>query len=200
MYKRLYMAKNFEKELPEGYEISKVIDASDKKLGLILNMVAVLVSIGLSLLAYYIIKPSDIENNFNMYRGFIYIAVLLLYIVLHEVVHGIAYKVLTKEKLTFGMTFSVAFCGVPNIFVYRKTALIALLSPFVLFSVIFGVLILVIPNPWDSFFMSIIFAFHIGGCSGDLYDTYLYLFKFKSPDTLMQDTGPKQTFYVKTNS
>ena len=44
---------------------------------------------------------------------------------------------------------------------------------------------------------ALLLAVHIGGCVGDLYDAGLYRFRFRRPDTLMQDTGPKQTFYVK---
>jgi hypothetical protein len=38
---------------------------------------------------------------------------------------------------------------------------------------------------------------HLGGCVGDDYVTLLFLFKFKDKTTLVQDTGPKQTIYVK---
>ena len=38
---------------------------------------------------------------------------------------------------------------------------------------------------------------HIGGCVGDLYDAALYLFRFRDPLTLMRDTGPKQSFYLR---
>ena len=52
-------------------------------------------------------------------------------------------------------------------------------------------------SPIDKFLALVLFGIHFGGCVGDLYDTLVYLFKYKSPDTLMNDTGPKQTFYVK---
>ena len=49
-------------------------------------------------------------------------------------------------------------------------------------------------------FIFLIFAFifglHLGGCSGDLYVTYLFLTKFKNKKVLMRDTGPEQFFYV----
>ena len=57
--------------------------------------------------------------------------------------------------------------------------------------------IFLLENAWDKIYAAFLLGLHIGGCTGDLYDTYLYLFKFRSPDTLMRDTGPKQTFYIK---
>ena len=50
---------------------------------------------------------------------------------------------------------------------------------------------------WNRFYAALLLALHLGGCIGDLYDAWLYLFRFRDPATLMQDTGPKQTFYVK---
>ena len=45
--------------------------------------------------------------------------------------------------------------------------------------------------------MTLLTATHFGGCSGDIYDLLLYVFKFKDETTLMIDTGPKQVFYTK---
>ena len=42
----------------------------------------------------------------------------------------------------------------------------------------------------------VLFSIHFGGCVGDLYVIGLFLFRFRDPRTLMNDTGPKQTFYV----
>ncbi len=186
--------KNFERELPEGYEEALVVDAKNKKFSLIFNGISLFVTIAFVLLGLFIVKPTF---SFKPLRLFVYCGGMLGYIVLHELVHGVAYKALTKEKLTFGMTLTVAFCGVPQIYVYRKTALVALLAPFVVFSVVFGLCAALLPNGMDQFFAFVMLGLHVGGCSGDLYGAGLYLFKFKEPTVLMQDTGPKQTFYVR---
>ncbi len=191
------MKKTYEKTLPEGYREALVIDAGKISLGIILNIIAAVIMISTAAISYFIIKPDDFFENYGIIKNLIFVLSIFLYMVLHELVHGIAYKSLTREKLKFGLTLTVAYCGVPHIFTYRKTALTALLSPFVVFSVIFLLLTFILPNEWDKFYSSLLFALHFGGCVGDLYVTFLYLFKFKSPDTLMQDTGPKQTFYIK---
>ena len=56
---------------------------------------------------------------------------------------------------------------------------------------------LLVADPVSKFMFGFLLATHMGGCVGDLYDTGLYLFRFRDPTTLMQDTGPKQTFYTK---
>ena len=163
-----------------------------------MNVVAVFTIAAIVATATILIKPAEsFVESYNVLRNIILILAMLLYIILHELVHGIAYKLTTRCKLTFGLTLTVAYCGVPEIYVYRKTALISLLAPFLLFLPVFGTPIFLLENAWDKIYAAFLLGLHIGGCTGDLYDTYLYLFKFRSPDTLMRDIGPKQTFYIK---
>ena len=65
------------------------------------------------------------------------------------------------------------------------------------FSPFFLLAVLLIADPVSRYMAAFLLATHLGGCVGDLYDTGLYLFRFRDPDTLMQDTGPKQTFYTR---
>lgn len=191
------MRKNYELQLPEGYREAMVVDAKDVKFGIAMNLAALLLMAVIIVPAVLLLKPTNFFEYYSLTRYFILLAVLFSYIVLHELIHGLAYKLLTGQKLTFGITLTVAYCGVPNIYVYRKAALIALLAPFVVFLPVFTIPIFLFENVWDQLLSAILLAIHIGGCAGDLYDTILYLFRFRSPDTLMRDTGPKQTFYVK---
>lgn len=196
------MKKNYELQLPAGYRAAMVVDAKNVKFGILMNVAAFLIMLAVIVPAVLLIRPAGFfaeENIFaNMLRcGFLSLS-MILYLVLHELTHGLAYKLLTKQKLTFGITLSVAYCGVPNIFVYRKAALISLLAPFLVFLPVFLLPVFFLENPWNQLVFVILLASHVGGCAGDLYDTLLYLFRFRSPDTLMQDTGPKQTFYVKS--
>ena len=191
--------KNFERELPEGYEEVYHINAANKKTGLILNGVAfaiVLIFIAVAFLTVRSLEFSSLEIILGLSA---LIVSTFLYIILHELVHGAAYKILTKEKLTFGITWSAAFCGVPNIFVYRKAAIIALLAPVCVFTVIFVTLAIVFYNISGVFYLLFMFlqGFNLGGASGDLYMLGIFLFKFKDKTTLMRDTGPEQFLYLK---
>ncbi len=187
------MNKSFEKTLPEGYKEAFVIDAKGK-LGFWLNLVAAFFAILAIVLAFVIIKPKIEDGKF--YHVLIFLGVMIAYIILHELVHGLAYKILTGQKLTFGLTLTVAYCGVPDIYVYRKAGLIAVLAPFVTFIPVFLALAFLIPSPWLKVIFIYMLGMHVGGCSGDLYVTGLLLFKLKNPKTLMRDTGPTQTFYT----
>ncbi len=187
--------KHYETTLPEGYREIGVVDAKDKKTSMIMTVVSLLITVAITALGVALSEPID-WLSVRPWELLIFCMIMLLYIVLHELVHGAAYKLLTRQKLTFGMTLTVAFCGVPTIYVYRKAALVSLLSPFVVFTLVFGGLIF-LPSPLYSLFFIFMLGLHIGGCCGDLYVTGLYLFMFKDPTILMQDTGPRQTFYSK---
>ncbi len=189
--------KNYEKELPAGYRETLVIDATEKKFVIIMNIAALVIMAVFAITAFVMLHRQFSLMNISLSGLLLLWGGLLLTIVCHELLHGAAYKLLTGEKLTFGLTLSVAYCGVPHIYVYRRAALTALLTPFVVFTILFTAMLLVMQDPFARFCTAIVFGIHTGGCIGDLYDTYVYLTRLKDPATLMQDTGPKQTFYVK---
>jgi len=198
--------KYFEKEIPEGYERKKYINAKSAKMGIIFNLIALVILALVMVIAFLPLRGMEFSSMIEsigltayMFSMLVFLAVLLGYIVLHELVHGAAYKKLTGEKLTFGMSWSCAFCGVPNIYVYRKASLISSAAPLVVFSIILGALtaILYFVSPWYYVLSAFVFGLHLGGCSGDMYVILLLLFKFKDETTLIRDTGPEQSFYVK---
>lgn len=193
------MNRNFETALPEGYAPVFTVDAKKKKTGILLNVAALLLMAAVFGAAAALIRPRDLLENFSPAKWSAVVAAMLAYVVLHELTHGAAYKILTKQKLTFGLSLTVAFCGVPQIYVYRRTALISLLAPFTVFTLVFGGAVLLLPDAWDKIYASFLLAAHIGSCAGDLYDTLLFLFRFRDPATLMNDTGPKQTIFMKCN-
>ncbi len=199
------MEKYYEKDLPENYRLIYSIDAKSAKVGLIFTMFSFVILFGvLFICSIPLILNSERLNDILIVDSKYLIAYLvfflsmILYIVLHELVHGVAYKILTKQKLTFGISWCCAFCGVPNVYCYRKTALIALVSPLITFSILLIPLtiILFFIDPIYYLMSSFILALHLSGCIGDIYMTLLLLFKFKSKNILMNDTGPKQTIYI----
>lgn len=198
--------ESFERELPNGYRQALYINAKETKFGIIFNLIAFAVLIVVMAAAFFALKLGgglradifDMDLPQLILAEVVFIGSMLGYIVLHELVHGIAYKALTKEKLTFGISWSCAFCGVPSIYTYRRTALIAVIAPFAVFTLLLVPIIALLYylNPLYYLMVAFIFGLHLGGCSGDLYVTLLLLTKFKDKRVLMRDTGPEQFFYV----
>ena len=201
--------KNFEKELPEGYRQVLYINAKDVKFGILFNLISFVIMAAVMALAalplwingrltFDIIERGSIKLLLSY---LVTLLSLLSYIVLHELIHGVAYKKLTGEKLIFGMSWSCAFCGVPTIFTYKRCALISVLAPFVIFSLIFIPLTVALYFVDTHYYLlsALLLSLHLGGCCGDLYVSLLLLFKFKNKKLLMRDTGPEQFFYLPEN-
>ena len=190
---------NYYKTPPEGYKEYKVIDATNKKVGLTLNLIALLLTVGLMVGLYFLLLAGYKFLLNDLIVFFIVMVVgYVLYIITHELLHGLAYKLLTKQKLTFGLTLTVAFCGLKEGYVNKKTALISILAPFVVHSIWMIPTMLLLPKGGLLLAIIFLFASHFGGCVGDFYGTITLL---KAPsDVLMCDTGPKQTFLSKTGA
>ena len=189
----------YESTLPEGYVQVRHINAKDFKFGLIFNLISI---VTLAVVMAIAIVPLGLRDNVSHTSTpllpLAFLAALFLYIVLHELVHGVVYKVLTRQKLTFGMSWSCAFCGVPNVYTYRRTALLALVAPLTVFTLILLPLTVALYAVHPLYYLASAFVLgmHLGGCSGDIYVTGLLLFKHRSPRVLLRDTGPEQFIFV----
>ncbi len=194
--------KNYYKELPAGYSENFSIDAKSKKTGIILNVVAFVVAAIVFLICFFT-KFYDAQVDYNAETFSIYwlgfIILLFAYLVVHELTHGLFYWLFTHQKLTFGITWSAAYCGLKEGYVNKLTSLITTLAPFVIHSIWMILVIALLPaSPW-IFVLVITFALHVGGCVGDIYVTYLLLIKYHKKQVLVSDNGTKQTFYTVEN-
>ena len=189
--------KTFEFSLPEGYREVYHIDAKDKKTGLKLTAAAAAIFVVLGILLFLFADLSEFDFDYLLLYDGVWLAAMIVYIVLHELVHGAVYKAMTHQKLTFGLTWSAAFCGVPDIYTYRKAALSSLVAPLTVFTLILLPLTIWLRSVDTGWYIvcSLLFAIHFSGCVGDMYVTSLFLTKFKDPRTLMRDTGPAQWMY-----
>lgn len=193
---------NYYKELPQGFTESYCINAKKTSVGVILNVVALLIAvviIAVCYLAKFGLKFYDIyeENPLKLLLVMlVFIVSMIAYLIVHELTHGAAYKLLTKQKLRFGLTLTVAYCGLKEGYVNKKTSLIATLAPFVLHSIWMIVAICLVPAGIWSLMLIVLFALHFGGCIGDLWVTCVLLFKYHGKQVFVSDDGPCQKFYT----
>jgi len=190
--------KTYEFEVPAGYREAYHIDVSDKKTGLKLTLgaTAILVVLLAAVLLWTDFSKFDFDRI--ILYDIVWIVAMLAYIVLHELVHGAVYKALTHQKLRFGITWNAAFCGVPDIYTYRSTALASLVAPLTVFTIILLPLTIWLHSVDMGWYLvaGLTFAIHLSGCAGDIFVTRLLLKKYRDPRTLMRDSGPAQWFYV----
>ena len=197
--------KRFERELPSGYTLARHINCKKTKFAILMNVFCIVIMAAITLAMYFAAVEKFTGESLGLFIGVGCVLALIpifIYTALHELVHGWAYKRMTGEKLTFGLTWSCAFCGVPHIFTYRKTALIAICAPFAVFTLLFLPLtaLMYFVNPLFYLMAAALLGLHIGGCAGDLYLLALLLFKYRDSRLLMKDTGPEMTLFVPKNS
>lgn len=187
-------AKNI---LPESYkEIFSVNMQTDKKTMLIVNGLALVITAAIAIPMHFHISIAtlfDMENGFGMYilRFAVMIISMVLYIVLHELVHGITMKLFGTKKVKYGFTGMYAFAGSDDY--YDKTSYIVIaMAPIVVWGVVIAIINALVPIEW-FWVVYIIQIANISGAAGDLYVTAKFL---KMPkDILVHDSGVSMTVY-----
>ena len=185
--------------LPDGYSQIYEIDLQkNKKKMFLVNGIALLISVLMVVsMCFYI----PITELFSFEKGilqyFIRFAALfglsIVYMVLHELVHGITMKLCGTKKVKYGFTGLYAFAGSDNYY-DKKSYITIALAPVVLWGVVIAIINCFMPREWFwvVYFLQIM---NISGAAGDMYVT----FKFsKMPkDILVRDHGVGMKVYSK---
>lgn len=189
--------------LPAGYHVIRRVKLSeDKRLSLWLNAAALLLSVGLVLvgLALHPLdapvgSPLDILDM-SWPQLLTAIGGGVLYIVLHELTHGVMIRLTAKVRPDYGLSGMFAYAGSRQAYFSRPAYLAVGLAPVVLWGIVLLVLNLTLPADWfwPVYFIQIC---NLGGAAGDLYITHLLLFVLPK-DVLTMDTGVDMTFYSRT--
>ncbi len=185
------------KNLPEGYkQIFSVDLQKNKKLSVLVNVLAIVITLVLAVpMHFYIPFTKLFDMSEGMLAYFIRFAVLLVslvvYIFLHELVHGITMRIMGTEKVKYGFTGLYAFAGSDD-FYDKKGYITIALAPVVLWGVVIAVINLLVPESWFwvVYFIQIM---NISGAAGDFYVTAK--FSRMPDDILVHDCGVGMTVY-----
>ncbi len=109
----------------------------------------------------------------------------ILYIILHEAVHGIAMKICGTKKVSYGFTGLYAFAGSKDYYNKHNYIFIAL-APVVLWGIVLGIINLLVSHDW-FWIIYILQISNISGAAGDMYVTYK--FSRMPKDILITDYG-----------
>ena len=181
--------------LPEGYEEILSIDLQkDKRLMLTVNGAAMLISIAMIVLGIILHPIKIFYHEQFLIRALMHLAIIgvgsVLYIILHEVVHGVFMRLFCRVKPRFGFTGLYAYAGSDAYYAKLPYITIAL-APVVIWGVVLLVLCLLFPDFfWAIYFIQIT---NISGAAGDLFVTAKFLRMPK--DILVRDTGVSMTVY-----
>lgn len=185
--------------LPEGYkEIFSVNLQKDKKIALFVNALSLLIAAAFGVPMHFYIPVTtlfDMQNGIKAYfTRFICLMVLIVvYMVLHELVHGLTMKFFGTKKVKYGFTGLYAFAG-SNDYYDKRSYIIIALAPIVVLGVILAFVNAVVPYEW-FWVVYFIQLSNISGAAGDLYVTVKFS-RFPK-DILVNDTGVGMTVYSK---
>lgn len=185
------------KTLPSGYrEIFKINLQKDKKTAVLINAMALVIMILMLIPAFL---TADVSNVFSLftkaYMPLVYCAVLIggmiLYMILHELVHGIFMKKFSGVKPKYGFTGLYAYAG-SSAYFNRKCYIIIALAPVVIWGIVLAALQICLWGIWAW----IIYFIQIANISGAAGDIYVTCKMSRMPENiLVNDTGIEMTIY-----
>ncbi len=188
-----------QKTLPDNYKKLYSINLQkDKKLALIINAIAFLICaimVAAMWKTYSITMLFDMSDGLGLYiiRFAVLVIGSIVYIILHELVHGIFMKCFSGMKVKYGFTGMYAYAGSEAYFSKRDYIIIAL-APIVIWGIVLAVINMIVPDSW-FWVVYFIQIFNISGAAGDIFVTAKFL---KLPDDiLVNDTGYEMTVYKK---
>ena len=187
------------KNLPEGYRETCAVDLQkNKKMALFVNLLAIVIAALLAIPMHYVVPISSLfsmENGMQAYmlRFAAMFVLLILYMVLHELVHGIAMKMCGTKKVKYGFTGIYAY-ATSNDFYDIKTYIFIALAPVVLWGIILAVVNMFVSLEW-LWVVYLIQISNLSGAAGDLYVTVK--FSRLPSDILIQDYGVGMTVFSK---
>lgn len=185
--------------LPEGYkEIFAVNLQKDKKVNILVNVLCLLIFLAFAVPMHFHISVMtffDMSDGFSAYiiRALIMFALMLVYIVLHELTHGVAMKLFGTKKVKYGFKGAFAYTGSEDYY-GKKSYIIIALAPIVVWGIIIAVINAIMPVKW-FWTVYVIQLLNLSGAAGDLYVTVKFL-KFPK-DILVKDSGVGMTVYSK---
>ena len=185
--------------LPEDYgEIYAIDLQKDKKKAILINGLAILIAVMVAVPAAFI-KPVgalfDMSHGWGAYflRFGVMMVASIAYLVLHELVHGIAMKLCGTKKVRYGFTGLYAFAGSDDYY-GKKSYIFIALAPVVLWGIVLAVICCLVPDEW--FWVAYIVQItNISGAAGDLFVTVR--FSRMPADILVRDYGVSMRVYTK---
>lgn len=185
--------------LPEDYgEIYSLNLQKDKRTAIIVNLLALAIAAVMAVsMNFFVPVTSFFDMSGGIVRYFLRLAALIvlmvLYMVLHELVHGIAMKLCGTKRVKYGFTGLYAFAGSEDYY-DKKTYIFIALAPIVLWGTVLAAVNFFVPTEW-FWIVYMIQLINISGAAGDLFAAVK--FSRMPKNILIQDSGVSmRVFYI----
>ena len=176
--------------LPTGYRLVKVMDFVRNRRQLLTVNIAALIVTALLFIAGLFIFPIGRAFRFMNEcwpRWLLLAGMLLIYIPLHELTHGLLMHALSGVKPQYGFRLCYAYAG-STVWFDRNSHIAVALAPVVIWGALLQIMILRLPGEW----FWPLWAVQISNASGSAGDVYcaIALLRIKG-NLLIQDTGTR---------
>lgn len=185
--------------LPEDYgEIYSLNLQKDKRTAIIVNLLALAIAAVMAVsMNFFVPVTSVFDMSGGIVRYFLRFAALIvlmvLYMVLHELVHGIAMKLCGTKRVKYGFTGLYAFAGSEDYY-DKKSYIFIALAPIVLWGTVLAAVNFFVPTEW-FWIVYMIQIINISGAAGDLFAAVK--FSRMPKNILIQDSGVSmRVFYI----
>lgn len=185
--------------LPEDYgEIYSLNLQKDKRTAIIVNLLALAIAAVMAVsMNFFVPVTSVFDMSGGIVRYFLRFAALIvlmvLYMILHELVHGIAMKLCGTKRVKYGFTGLYAFAGSEDYY-DKKSYIFIALAPIVLWGTVLAAVNFFVPTEW-FWIVYMIQLINISGAAGDLFAAVK--FSRMPKDILIQDSGVSmRVFYI----
>ncbi len=185
--------------LPDGYVLKETIDLQkDRKTALLVNGLAVLAMIVLFPLGLVVIDIDEFFDRLSPTVMFVNLGLAvigpLIYLVLHELTHGILMKHFGAEHVKYGFTGLYAYASSQEDYFDKHSYLRVSLGPLTIWFVIFTVLMILLPR-WMLPGLYFLQVTNISGSMGDVYISSR--FRKLDPSAYILDPGVTMSVYLK---
>lgn len=186
--------------LPEDYgEIYSLNLQKDKRTAIIVNLLAFAIAAVMAVsMNFFVPVTSVFDMSGGIVRYFLRLAALIvlmvLYMFLHELVHGIAMKLCGTKRVKYGFTGLYAFAGSEDYY-DKKSYIFIALAPIVLWGTVLAAVNFFVPSEW-FWIVYMIQLINISGAAGDLFAAVK--FSRMPKNILIQDSGVSmRVFYIR---
>jgi len=182
--------------LPEDYQAKYIINLKEKRPAILVNGLALVITLILILFGAMYCPFSKLLDPLDLTAALRLLSVgigCLVYIPLHELVHGLFIRIYSGRRAKYGFTLMYAYAGSDAWFAKGPYIVIAL-APVVLWGIVLAAIQSLVPLSWFwvVYFIQIV---NLSGAAGDLY-VFVRLLREK-PDILIRDTGTDMTVWGK---
>ena len=185
--------------LPEDFgEIYSLNLQKDKRTAIIVNLLALAIAAVMAVsMNFFVPVTSFFDMSGGIVRYFLRLAALIvlmvLYMVLHELVHGVAMKLCGTKRVKYGFTGLYAFAGSEDYY-DKKSYIFIALAPIVLWGTVLAAVNFFVPTEW-FWIVYMIQLINISGAAGDLFAAVK--FSRMPKNILIQDSGVSmRVFYI----